>query len=150
MAMIRLPQDFKDFLKLLNSKEVEYLVVGGYAVSYYGYPRSTGDMDVWVAVQPENIQRLIEVLSEFGFSRETLPTSLFLEKDQIIRMGMPPIRIEILTSISGVDFNECYHSRNVDTVDGVQINLINLDDLKKNKKAAGRHKDLGDLENLPE
>jgi hypothetical protein len=133
----------------LNSNDVEYLVVGGYAVSYYGYPRSTGDMDVWVALHPDNIQRLIDVLSEFGFSRENLSTDVFLKKDQIIRMGMAPIRIEILTSISGVDFDECYRSRNVDTMDGVQMNLINLNDLKKNKKAAGRHKDLGDLESLP-
>ena len=149
MAMIHLPQDFKDFLKLLNSNDVEYLVVGGYAVSFYGYPRSTGDMDVWIAVHPDNIQRLVDVLSEFGFSRENIPTDLFFRKDQVVRMGMPPIRIEILTSISGVNFSDCYHSRNVDTVDGVQMNLINLDDLKKNKKAAGRHKDLGDLESLP-
>lgn len=147
--MIRLPNDFKDFLRLLNSNEVEYLVVGGYAVSYYGYPRSTGDMDVWVAVHPENIQRLIKVLSEFGFNKENLSSDLFLKKDQIIRMGMPPIRIEILTSISGVGFDDCYQARITDRVDGVQVNFISIEDLKKNKKAAGRHKDLGDLESLP-
>lgn len=149
MATIRLPRDFKDFLKLLNANNVEYLLVGGYAVSYHGCPRSTGGMDVWVAVHPENIQRLIEVLSEFGFDKKNLSPDLFLEKDRIIRMGMPPIRIEILTSISGVAFDECYRSRVIDTVDGIPVTFIHLNDLKRNKRAAGRHKDLSDLENLP-
>jgi hypothetical protein len=149
MAMIRLPNDFKDFLKLLNANEVEYLVVGGYAVGYYGNPRSTGDLDIWVAVGPRNIQRLLGVLQEFGFSKDSLPSDLFQSPDQVIRMGMPPIRIEILTSISGVEFEDCYASRNTDTIDGVRVNLIDLENLKKNKRAAGRHKDLGDLEVLP-
>lgn len=148
MATIRLPQDFKDFLRLLNSKEVEYLVIGGYAVSYHGYPRSTGDMDIWVAAHPDNAEKIVEVLKEFGFGRESLSSDLFLKKDQVTRMGLPPIRIEILTSISGVEFSDCYNSRVTDTIDDVEINIINLDDLRKNKKAAGRHKDLGDLENL--
>ena len=149
MATIRLPNDFKDFLKLLNVNNVEYLLVGGYAVSYHGCPRSTGDMDIWVAVHSENIQRLIDVLNEFGFDKKNLSAELFLERDRIIRIGMPPIRIEILTSISGVGFDECYRSRVVDTVDGIPVNFIHLDDLRRNKKAAGRHKDLSDLENLP-
>jgi len=124
MATIRLPQDFKDFLKLLNAKNVEYLIVGGYAVSYHGYPRSTGDMDVWVAVNAENAQRIVDVLKEFGFGEENLTADLFLSENQIIRFGIPPIRIEILTSISGVNFAECYRSRITDTIDGVQVNLI--------------------------
>jgi predicted nucleotidyltransferase len=149
MGTIRLPQDFKDFLKLLNSKNVEYLVIGGYAVSYHGHPRSTGDMDVWVAVTPTNAQRIVEVLHEFGFNEKNVSVELFLTQNQIIRFGIPPIRIEIMTSISGVEFADCYRSRITDIVDGVPVNLINLDDLKRNKKAAGRHKDLGDLESLP-
>ena len=149
MAMIRLPQDFKDFLKLLNSNGVEYLVVGGYAVSYHGYPRSTGDMDIWVAVHPGNSQRLLEALKEFGFHSEGLSNGVFLKRDQVIRMGVPPIRIELLTSVSGVEFEDCYRSRITDVVDGVQVSLINLNDLKKNKQAAGRHRDMADLENLP-
>lgn len=149
MAMIRLPKDFRDFLKLLNSNKVEYLIVGGYAVSYHGYPRSTGDMDIWLAMSSENAAKITRVLKEFGFDRELLSEDLFLEKNKVIRIGLPPIRIEILTSISGVEFSECYNCRISDTVDGVEVNFINLDDLKKNKKAAGRHRDLGDLENLP-
>lgn len=149
MAMTRLPKDFRDFLKLLNSNKVEYLIVGGYAVSYHGYPRSTGDMDIWLAMSSENAAKITRVLKEFGFDRELLSEDLFLEKNKVIRIGLPPIRIEILTSISGVEFSECYNSRITDTVDGVEVNFINLDDLKKNKKSAGRHRDLGDLENLP-
>jgi hypothetical protein len=124
-------------------------VIGGYAVSYYGYPRATGDIDIWVAVDSQNAQRMVDVLTEFGFSKERLSAELFLKENQIIRMGMPPIRIELMTSISGVDFKDCYSSRVIDTIDGVEVSVINLDDLKKNKKAAGRHKDLGDLESLP-
>jgi hypothetical protein len=124
-------------------------MIGGYAVSYYGYPRATGDIDIWVAVDSQNAQRMVNVLTEFGFSKERLSTDLFLKENQIIRMGMPPIRIELMTSISGVDFKDCYRCRVIDTIDGVEVSIINLADLKKNKKAAGRHKDLGDLESLP-
>ncbi len=149
MAMIRLPKDFKDFLRLLNSNQVEYLLVGGYAVSYYGHPRATGDIDIWVAVSAQNAERIVRVLCEFGFSQEHLSAELLLRQNQIIRMGMPPIRIELMTTISGVDFSDCFQSRKVDLIDGVEVNIISLDNLKKNKQAAGRHKDLGDLENLP-
>ncbi len=149
MAMIRLPKDFKDFLRLLNAHRVEYLLVGGYAVSFHGYPRSTGDMDIWIAISPQNAQRTVEALQKFGLDDENLSSEMFLKKNQILRMGMPPIRLEIMTSISGVEFDECYCSRIIDEIDGVEVNVINLDDLKKNKKAAGRHKDLGDVEELP-
>lgn len=149
MAMIHLPPDFKEFLQLLNSHQVEYLLIGGYAVGYYGYPRSTGDMDVWIAINPENAEKLVTVLKEFGFDVPNLSPELFLEKGKITRMGVPPMRLEILTSISGVSFEECYKNRTVDVVDGVKINLISISHLKANKKASGRHKDLNDLENLP-
>ncbi|RKZ54107.1 MAG: hypothetical protein DRR16_00940 [Candidatus Parabeggiatoa sp. nov. 3] len=147
--MIHLPPDFKEFLQLLNSHQVEYLLIGGYAVGYYGYPRSTGDMDVWIAINPENAEKLVTVLKEFGFDVPNLSPELFLEKGKITRMGVPPMRLEILTSISGVSFEECYKNRTVDVVDGVKINLISISHLKANKKASGRHKDLNDLENLP-
>jgi len=147
--MIHLPPDFKEFLQLLNSHQVEYLLIGGYAVGYYGYPRSTGDMDVWIAINPENAAKLVTVLKEFGFDVPNLSPELFLEKGKITRMGVPPMRLEILTSISGVSFEECYKNRTVDVVDGVKINLISISHLKANKKASGRHKDLNDLENLP-
>lgn len=146
---IELPNDFKEFLKLLNSYEVEYLLVGGYAVGYYGYPRATGDMDIWIAVHPDNASKLMRVLGDFGFGTVGLSEALFLQENKIIRMGNPPIRIEILTSISGVEFSACYAQRVSDVLDSVPVNLIDLAHLKQNKQAAGRYKDLDDLGNLP-
>jgi len=149
MATVNLPPDFKEFLKLLNAHQVEYLLIGGYAVAYHGYPRATADMDIWIATHPQNTRKIVIVLKEFGFDLPGLTAELFQKKDQIIRMGVPPVRIEIATSISGVTFAECYASRVVDVLDEVEVNLIDLAHLKINKKAAGRHKDLDDLENLP-
>jgi len=149
MATIRLPQDFKDFLKLLNEHNVRYLLIGGYAVGYHGYPRATADMDIWVAIQPDNAERIVAVLRIFGFDVPQLSTELFLKDNQIIRMGIPPVRLEITTSISGVEFKDCYQERVTAILDGVEVNLIGLEHLKINKKACGRHKDLNDLENLP-
>jgi predicted nucleotidyltransferase len=149
MATVNLSPDFKEFLKLLKDHQVEYLLVGGYAVAYHGYPRATADMDIWIAVHPQNAQRLVAALKAFGFDISELSPELFLKEGQIIRMGVPPVRIEIVTSASGVHFEECYTARVVDELDGIEVDLIDLDHLKKNKKAAGRYKDLDDLENLP-
>lgn len=149
MATINLPPDFRDFLKLLNAHQVEYLLIGGYAVAYHGYPRATADMDVWIAIHPQNAEKVVAVLKEFGLDLPELTPELFLKAGQIIRIGVPPVRIEIATTISGVDFSECYAARVVDVLEGVEVNLIHLDHLKTNKKATGRHKDLNDLENLP-
>jgi len=149
MATIHLPSDFKEFLKLLSAHQVEYLLIGGYAVSYHGYPRATVDMDIWIAMNPANSQRIVTVLKEFGFDLPELSPELFLKEWQIIRLGVPPVRIELATTLSGVNFNECYAERVVDTLDGVKVNLISLKHLKINKKASGRHQDLADLENLP-
>lgn len=149
MATIRLPPDFKEFLRLLNEHRVEYLVVGGYAVGYYGYPRATVDMDIWIGRGPATAERMVAVLQEFGFDVPNLSADLFLKEDQIVRMGIPPVRLEIFTSIPGVQFEECYAARVVDELDGVQVSLISLDQLKINKRKSGRNKDLDDLENLP-
>lgn len=146
--MIRLPQDFKELLQLLNLKKIEYLVVGGYAVALYGYPRATGDMDIWVAISKINAHKIVEALKEFGFNVAELKEELFLEKEKNIRMGIPPLRIEILTSIDGVEFTECYSNKEIVIIDDIEINFISLEDLKKNKRASGRYQDLADLENL--
>ena len=150
MATIQLPSDFKDFLKLLNAHKVEYLLIGGYAVGYHGYPRATADMDIWVATNSQNARKLVAVLKEFGFDVPELSEELFLKQDQIIRMGLPPVRIEIATTISGVEFESCYAERVVDILDDVEVNLINLKHLIINKRASGRFRDLDDLENLPQ
>src|ERR1700710_1004504 len=149
MATIRLPPDFREFLQLLNAHQIEYLLVGGYAVGYHGYPRATVDMDIWIGKGPSTATKMVAVLQEFGFDVPNLSADLFLREDQIVRMGVPPIRLEIFTSIPGVRFEEGYPARVVDAIDGVRVNLINLQDLKTNKKASGRNKDLADLENLP-
>jgi hypothetical protein len=149
MATIHLPPDFKEFLKLLTAHQAEYLLIGGYAVGYYGYPRATADIDIWIAMNPSNAERVVTVLKEFGFDLPELSPELFLKEWQVLRMGVPPVRIEIATTISGVNFSECYARRVVDVLDGVEVNLISLNHLKLNKKASGRHQDLADLEKLP-
>jgi predicted nucleotidyltransferase len=146
---IGLPQDFKDFLRLLDANGVEYLLIGGYAVAYHGYPRATEDIDLWIASHPENAQRIVSALQQFGFDLPELSPDLFLKPDNIVRMGVPPLRIELSTTISGVDFHECYEARITEVIDGINVSIINLDDLKKNKRASGRFRDLDDLERLP-
>jgi len=146
--MIKLPPDFSEFLKLLNSKQVEYLIIGGWAVGYYGYPRATGDLDVWISRTEENAVKLVGVLKEFGFDVPNLSSELFKKGNQVTRLGLPPMRIEILTTISGVSFDECFRNRETIIIDEVKINMIGLEDLKKNKSSAKRYKDLDDFENL--
>lgn len=149
MATIRLPPDFKEFLSLLNAHQVEYLVVGGYAVGYHGYPRATVDIDIWIGRSHQTAEKMVVVLREFGFDVPNLSPDLFLREDQIIRMGVPPIRLEIFTAIPGVEFESCFRSRTVGEIDGISVSLINLEDLKTNKRASGRNKDLADLDSLP-
>jgi predicted nucleotidyltransferase len=148
MAQIELHPDFKDFLRLLNSHDVKYLVVGGYAVGYYGYPRATGDLDIWIMVSEENAEKTAQALRDFGMPKKEVMKDLFTTKDKIIRMGVPPVRIEIITGASGVIFEECYVRREVIDIEGIPINFISLEDLKTNKQACGRYKDMEDLKNL--
>jgi hypothetical protein len=133
----------------LNSNDVKYLVVGGYAVGFYGYPRPTGDIDIWVMISKENALKIVNSLEEFGFSSAKLSENIFLEERKLVRLGNPPLRIELMTSATGVSFEECYERKVVAEIDGVKINFISLNDLKRNKKAIGAHKDLNDLEKLP-
>jgi len=144
----QLPDDFRDFLKLCNQKRVKYLLIGGYAVSYYGYPRATADMDIWIERSERNAEKIVEVLREFGFDVPELGPELFLEPGKIIRMGRPPMRLELLNDISGVTFDQCYPKRNRVKLDGIWVTIISIAHLRINKRAAGRLKDLDDLENL--
>ena len=131
MVTIQLPADFKEFLQLLNDHKVEYLLIGGYAVGYHGYPRATVDMDIWIATNPANAAQTVTVLKTFGFDLPELNENLFLQENQVIRMGVPPMRLELLTSISGVEFETCFAERVVDEIDGVTVNLISLAHLKQ-------------------
>jgi hypothetical protein len=149
MDPIEFPSDFIEFLRLLNAHEVDYLLIGGFAVALHGYPRTTADIDVWVARRADNARRIVHALRAFGFDVPALNEELFLEPDRIVRMGVTPLRIEVLTSIDGVDFDDCATRATVHLVAGTAIRLIGLEDLKANKRASGRNKDLDDLENLP-
>ena len=133
---------------MLNSHQVKYLLIGGYAVGYHGYPRATGDMDLWVAIHQNNAEKLVAALKEFGFNTPQLSANLFLTENQVIRIGVPPMRIELLTTISGVSFDRYYSGRLVDVIDDVEVHIINREHLKQNKQASGRYKDLDDLQHL--
>ena len=150
MANQTLPEDFREFLRLLNDHRVEYLLIGGYAVGFYGYPRTTADMDIWVNLTPDNAKKLADVFVQFGMTSPEVNADLFLNRGNIVRMGIPPMRIEVLNDIDGVSFQDCYEGRMVTQIDDVSVNVISLKDLRKNKKESGRYKDLDDLENLPD
>jgi hypothetical protein len=143
-----LNQDFREFIQSLNANKVRYLVVGGYAVALHGYPRYTKDLDVWVEMTPDNAAKIVKALDEFGFGSLGLQAADFLVVDQIIQLGYPPNRIDLLSTLPGVDFAACYASRIGVEVDGIPVNFIDLESLKKNKQASGRLQDLADLENL--
>lgn len=147
--MVKLPPDFKEFLSLLHTHLVKYLLVGGYAVAAHGYPRFTGDMDVWIQTNTENAERVLRVCREFGFDVPNLRVDLFTDPKQMTRLGYPPLRIEILNSVSGLSFDSAWANRISEVWDGVPVFLISLEDLRTNKLASGRLKDLADLENLP-
>lgn len=144
-----LPDDFRECLRLLNAHGVEYLLVGGYAVALHGYPRATVDLDIWIASTSENARRVVAAVRAFGFDVPALEPGLFLNPDSIVRFGIPPFRIEVMTTIDGVTFDACRRNARLMELDGVSVPVIALADLKANKKAAGRHKDLADLDNLP-
>jgi predicted nucleotidyltransferase len=146
--MMKMSADFSDFLKLLSDKKVEYLLIGGYAVVYYGYVRDTGDMDIWIRMTEKNTDLAAEVLEEVGYAPKSDTVPYLREPGKIIRMGIPPFRLEVSTSIDGVEFDECFANRTIFYLDETPVNLISLDDLLKNKIASGRLKDLADVEEL--
>ncbi|MDO4246894.1 MAG: nucleotidyltransferase [Deinococcus sp.] len=143
---MQLPPDFAEFLKLLNQHGVKYLLIGGYAVNLYGFVRATGDLDIFVELTQDNIQRLTATYHDFGIS--SVEAELF-QPGKIIRMGVPPLRLEVLNRISGVEFAEAYAERETMDIGELSIPVISLRLLRQNKAASGRPKDLGDLASLP-
>jgi hypothetical protein len=143
MATIRLPRDFKDFLKLLNAHDAKYLVIGGWAVVGHGYVRLTNDFDIWIPIDPENAPKVKAALLEFIAVAPTIEQ--LLTPNKIFRTGEIPNRIEVTTGIDGVIFEDCYVNRLTMSFDGVPAPVIELNDLLKNKRAAGRLKDLNDV-----
>lgn len=140
--------DFKEFVALLAAHEVRYLVVGGYAVAYHGHPRFTGDLDLWVERSPENAARLTAALDAFGFGGLGLDASTFTTPDTVVQLGYPPHRIDILTDLEGVTFEDAYPDRQTLHLDGTDVPFIGLDALRRNKRALGRPQDLADLDHL--
>jgi hypothetical protein len=149
MAKLKLNDHFREFLEFLHSENVEYLLVGGYALAYHGHPRFTQDIDIWVNPSSENAPRLVQALRKFGFSAATLAKESFDQPNQVFRFGKPPVQIDVMTSVAGPSFADCFSERETTTADGVSVNVISLKRLRENKQAAGRSKDLGDLDALP-
>jgi hypothetical protein len=140
-----LNHDFKEFIELLNNNQVRYLVVGGYAVALHGHPRYTKDLDVWIDCTPENAERIVTALAEFGFGSLGLTVDDFLEAGQIVQLGYPPSRIDILLSLKGVEFEACYARKVVENGGETAVYFIDLSGLIANKKAVGRYQDLADV-----
>lgn len=143
-----LNQDFKEFLELLNKHEVKYLVVGGYSVAIHGHPRYTKDIDIWILTNRENAESLLRALNDFGFGSLDLKPADFETPGQVVQLGNAPARIDILTSLTGVEFENCWENRIQAEDEDLTYPVISLDDLRANKRALGRHQDLADLEEL--
>jgi hypothetical protein len=143
-----LNKDFREFIQSLNDNQVRYLVVGGYAVALHGYPRFTKDIDIWIDRTHDNAARMILALEQFGFGSLGLKEQDFLEADTIVQLGYPPRRVDILTTLSGVDFKTCFAVRVVVEMQGTLVNFIDLDNLIINKRSTGRIQDMADVENL--
>lgn len=144
--------DFKEFIQALNQYYVDYLLIGGYSVILHGYHRTTGDMDIWVRKTALNYDKLTQAMNNFGLPVSMIGSQRFLNaaKYDVFTFGRPPVAIDIVTEISGVEFEDAFNNKEVVEVDGLRINLISKNDLIKTKTAVGRHKDLDDLENLKE
>jgi hypothetical protein len=145
---MKLSRDFKEFIASLNAHDVRYLVVGGYAVALHGYPRFTKDLDVWLWLEAENATKAVQALADFGFASLDITSDDFLVPDKIIQLGYPPNRIDLITTLPGVEFASCFEQREVVMVDDIPVNFIDRESLKRNKRASGRLQDLADLENL--
>ena len=141
-------KDFRELLALLNENNVEYLIIGGYALAFHGAPRYTGDLDIYIKPDAENAKKIIFVLNEFGFGSLGLEEKDFCQPDMVVQLGNPPLRIDIITSISGVQWHQAYSNKVASSIDSITVNFISREDLIKNKKAIGRKKDEADIEAL--
>lgn len=143
-----LDKDFKEFIELLNEHKVKYLVIGGYAVNYHGYPRYTKDIDFWIWLTSDNIKKLLQTVTNFGFGSLGLTEQDFSSPENIVQLGFEPYRIDLLVDVEGLNFQECFTKRKEVEVDDINVHFLGLDDLIKAKKIAGRLQDLADAEQL--
>jgi predicted nucleotidyltransferase len=146
MEKKQLPDEFKDFIKCLNSYKVKYLLVGGWAVGIYGHPRATKDIDFLVSNDKNNLKKLQKAFLEFG--SPPINIEAFNEEGYVIRIGSSPTQIDVINKASGININDCFPRKNIVNIDGLEIMLISKEDLIINKKASGRQTDLGDVEKL--
>jgi hypothetical protein len=142
--------DFKELLELFNAHGVDYLIVGGYALAFHGAPRTTGDIDVLVGTTPDNSQRVLEALGEFGFGSVGLTRKDFETPNQVVQLGVPPVRVDIITSLTGVSWEEAHEDRVAGTYGDVPVFYLGREQFVRNKRATGRKRDLADLEALGE
>jgi len=145
---MNLNNDFKEFIELLNVNEVCYLVIGGYAVSFHGHPRYTKDIDVWIDMNDSNADRIMKSLEEFGFGDVGIEKNDLLTEDTILQLGFPPCRIDIITSLLGVSFAECFENRVTATIGSTNVLFISREALIVNKQATARPQDLADVDHL--
>ena len=143
-----LDPDFEDFIKLLNHHEVDYMIIGGYAMAFHGKPRYTGDLDIWIDISESNAQKMLLVIEDFGFVSLNFDKEDFLRENLINQLGYPPLRIDILTSIDGINFRDAYPQKQVILIEDFTANYIGLNDLIQNKNAGGRQQDLVDVNTL--
>ena len=146
--MMNLEDDLREFIELLNALKVRYIVVGAFAVAYHGYPRYTADIDLFIERSSENAQAILNVIKQFGFGDLGLSSEDFLQEDQVIQLGVAPNRIDLLTFLSGIDFQEAWDARVQGEIAGLSVPIISKELLKKNKAASGRSQDKADLEHL--
>ena len=145
---MELDKDFSEFVESFIEYDVRFMIVGGYALAAHGLPRATGDLDAWVWVDPANAQRIVAALRDFGFGQMEILESDFTRFDSVVQLGYPPYRVDILTSIDGVDFEEAWDRRLTVEIQGLSVPVIGRADLIVNKRAAGRRQDLADVERL--
>jgi hypothetical protein len=145
---VNLDKDFREFIECLHVHNVRYLIVGGYAVGAHGLPRATKDLDVWVLADRENAEGVMSALNDFGFGGLGLSADDFLRDDVVVQLGYPPLRIDILTSVDGIEFVDAYPRRMESPVAGINIAFLGREDLIANKRAAGRSQDIADANRL--
>ncbi len=143
-------KDFKELLELFNGRKVEYIIVGAYALAYHGAPRFTGDIDIFVHPSPENAKKILSALGDFGFGSQSLTIEDFKNPDSVVQLGVPPVRIDIITSITGVDWEEADKGKRESLYGDVPVYFLGRDQYIANKRAVGRKKDLADIESLGE
>jgi len=148
--IMEVQKDYKELLELFSARKVEYMIAGSYALAFYGAPRFTGDIDILVRPSPENARRILSALSDFGFGSLDITVEDFQKPNKVVQLGVPPVRIDIITSITGVTWEAADKGKTAGAYGGVPVFFLGRDQYKANKRAVGRKKDLADLEALGE